>query len=74
MVITGGIGTIWGPFIGGTIFTVLPEVFRAVETYRNILVGVVLILIVIFFPEGIMGKLAQWRKNRNLSEGETNRA
>jgi branched-chain amino acid transport system permease protein len=64
MVITGGIGTIWGPFIGGAIFTVLPEVFRAVETYRNILVGAVLILIVIFFPEGIMGKVAQWRGKR----------
>jgi branched-chain amino acid transport system permease protein len=64
MVITGGIGTIWGPFIGGAIFTVLPEVFRAVETYRNILVGAVLILIVIFFPEGIMGKVAQWREKR----------
>jgi branched-chain amino acid transport system permease protein len=64
MVITGGIGTIWGPFIGGAIFTVLPEVFRAVETYRNILVGAVLILIVIFFPEGIMGKVTQWREKR----------
>jgi len=62
MVITGGIGTIVGPFIGGAIFTVIPEVFRAVETYRNILVGSVLILIVIFFPEGIMGKINQWRK------------
>jgi len=35
-----------------------------VETYRNILVGLVLILIVIFFPEGIMGKVAQWRGKR----------
>ena len=41
------------------------EVFRAVETYRNILVGAVLILIVIFFPEGIMGKMAQWRERRD---------
>ncbi len=70
MVITGGIGTIWGPFIGGAVFTVLPEVFRAVETYRNILVGTVLILIVIFFPEGIMGWWAKWRKSRGLSESE----
>jgi branched-chain amino acid transport system permease protein len=69
MVITGGIGTIPGPFIGGAIFTIIPEVFRAVETYRNILVGSVLILIVIFFPEGVMGKLAQWRKNRNFASG-----
>ncbi len=68
MVITGGIGTIWGPFIGGAIFTVIPEVFRAVETYRNILVGLVLILIVIFFPEGIMGWFAKRKKSRALAE------
>jgi len=70
MVITGGIGTLLGPFVGGAIFTILPEVFRAVETYRNILVGTVLILIVIFFPEGIMGKLAQRRKNRSFPDSE----
>lgn len=70
MVITGGIGTIVGPFIGGAIFTIIPEVFRAFETYRNILVGSVLIIIVVFFPEGIMGKMAQWRKNRSLPHSE----
>jgi branched-chain amino acid transport system permease protein len=74
MVITGGIGTIWGPFIGGAVFTVLPEVFRAVETYRNILVGAVLILIVIFFPEGIMGKVAQGRMKRKQSAWERKNA
>jgi len=74
MVITGGIGTIWGPLIGGAIFTVLPEVFRAVETYRNILVGAVLILIVIFFPEGIMGKVVQWRERRRQTALERKNA
>ncbi len=74
MVITGGIGTIWGPFIGGAIFTILPEVFRAVETYRNILVGAVLILIVIFFPEGILGKLTRWRKKSSPLQAEREHA
>ncbi len=74
MVITGGIGTIVGPFIGGAIFTVIPEVFRAFETYRNILVGSVLIIIVIFFPEGIMGKIHQWRKSRKLPGSEKKHA
>jgi branched-chain amino acid transport system permease protein len=57
MVITGGIGTIGGPLIGAVIFTVLPEVFRFIEPYRNILTGTLLILVVMFFPEGIMGML-----------------
>jgi branched-chain amino acid transport system permease protein len=57
MVITGGIGTVGGPLIGAVIFTVLPEVFRFIEPYRNILTGTLLILVVMFFPEGIMGML-----------------
>lgn len=62
MAITGGIGTIGGPFIGAVIFTILPEVFRALETYRNIMTGGLLILVVMFFPEGIMGMIMRWRK------------
>jgi branched-chain amino acid transport system permease protein len=65
MVITGGIGTIGGPLIGAVIFTVLPEVFRFIEPYRNILTGTLLILVVIFFPEGIMGMIhRRWSRGR----------
>jgi len=69
MVITGGIGTMLGPFIGAAIFTIVPEVFRAFETYRNIMVGGLLIAVVIFFPEGIMGMIRQRRKKRE-TKGE----
>ncbi len=73
MVITGGIGTMLGPFIGAAIFTIVPEVFRAFETYRNIMVGGLLIAVVIFFPEGIMGMIRQGRKKRG-AKGEENDA
>jgi branched-chain amino acid transport system permease protein len=65
MVITGGMGTIGGPIIGAVIFTMLPEVFRATEEYRNILTGTLLILVVIFFPEGIMGLINRRLARRN---------
>lgn len=64
MVITGGIGTIGGPLMGAAIFTVLPEVFRFIEPYRNILTGSLLILVVMFFPEGIMGTIhRRWARS-----------
>jgi branched-chain amino acid transport system permease protein len=65
MVITGGIGTIGGPIIGAAIFTMLPEVFRFIEPYRNILTGSLLIVVVMFFPEGIMGMInRRWAHRR----------
>ena len=70
MVITGGIGTIAGPFIGGAIFTILPEVFRALRPTATSWWGACSSLIVIFFPEGLMGKIAQWRNKRSLPDSE----
>ena len=64
MVITGGIGTIFGPILGAVIFTVLPEVFRFVEPYRNLLTGTLLILIVMFFPDGILGMARRLERRR----------
>ncbi len=68
MVITGGIGTIFGPLLGAVIFTVLPEVFRFVEPYRNILTGTLLVLVVVFFPEGILGRARRWKRQPGRSE------
>ena len=50
--------------IGAVVFIVLPEVFRALEQYRNILTGTVLVLVVLFFPEGLMGLLNRRRLRR----------
>ncbi len=75
MTITGGLGTIPGPFVGAAIFTVLPEVFRALETYRNIMMGGLLMLVVIFFPEGIIGVISRWReKTKVQTEAEDRHA
>lgn len=71
MVIVGGLGTVMGPVIGAVVFSVLPEVFRALEQYRNILTGTVLVLVVLFFPEGIMGLLNRRRVRRKPEAGSS---
>lgn len=55
MVIAGGTGTLVGPVIGGLVFGVLPEVLRVAETARNLLLGVILLLTIVFLPEGLIG-------------------
>lgn len=55
MVYLGGIGSIAGSILGGTIYTVLLEVLRPLQQWRMVLMPLVLVLLMIFRPRGIMG-------------------
>jgi branched-chain amino acid transport system permease protein len=54
MVIIGGLGSIYGSFLGATILTLLPELFRALQDYDIVVYGIVLIVITIFMPGGLI--------------------
>ena len=51
----GGIGRVAGPVVGSTILTTLPEVIRFAKNYRDALYGAILIALVIFRPQGLLG-------------------
>ena len=51
----GGIGRVAGPVVGSTILTALPEVIRFAQSYRDALYGAILIALVIFRPQGLLG-------------------
>jgi branched-chain amino acid transport system permease protein len=56
MTLLGGIGTVYGPIIGSTTMSLLSEYLRVtLAHYFLIILGVILIAIVIFMPNGIMG-------------------
>lgn len=55
MVILGGMGNIFGAIVGAAALIGLPEIFRAVAEYRILLYGIVLLLLVRFRPQGILG-------------------
>ena len=52
-IVLGGWGTFWGPIVGTALITVLPEVLRAVDIYRNLAIGLTLGLIAVFAPRGL---------------------
>ena len=56
MVIVGGIGNIPGVVLGASILSIIPEIFREFSDFRMITVGVAMIFLMIFRPEGILGK------------------
>ncbi len=55
MLVTGGKGTIAGPFYGCILFTVLPEALRVAKDYRDPVFGLILIVVAIFLPQGMAG-------------------
>ncbi|WHZ12314.1 MAG: ABC transporter, permease protein 2 (cluster 4, leucine/isoleucine/valine/benzoate) [Burkholderiaceae bacterium] len=62
MAILGGIGSLTGPVLGAVILTVLPELLRALQHFRLVFNGLILVLIVLFLPRGIWDteRLRQW--------------
>ena len=54
MIVIGGMGTLYGPVLGGFIIIFLSEFFRSVEAFRPIIVGVIIILMLIFAPKGLI--------------------
>ena len=65
MVVVGGIGTFWGPVIGGSLMTVLPEYLRAYEGLEVLLYGLILVLVMMFVPQGF-ASLFRWLPRRAI--------
>ena len=62
MAILGGIGSLTGPVLGGTLLTLLPETLRGLGAFRLVVNGFILVLIVLFLPKGIWdpARIRQW--------------
>jgi len=55
MVMVGGRGTLAGPFIGVFFVILLPEWLRFTEDYYLIIFSIFVMLLIIFFPQGVAG-------------------
>jgi len=58
-VIAGGSSNVWGPILGASIFTILPEVTRIASYHEPMLFGGILVTTMLFLPEGIISLLPQ---------------
>ena len=55
--VLGGSGNVFGPMVGALFLTTLPEIVRVPNfDYRDVISGVILILVIIFRPQGIVGR------------------
>jgi branched-chain amino acid transport system permease protein len=57
MVIVGGSGYFFGPFVGALVAVLLPESLRIIQTYYLLFYAVLVMLMMAFCPDGILGLL-----------------
>ena len=55
MVVIGGTSAWWGALVGAFVVTWLPEIFRFADEWRLVLQGALVIAVVVYAPEGIVG-------------------
>jgi branched-chain amino acid transport system permease protein len=54
-ILVGGIGTLFGPVLGAILLTWITQSLQFLQDYRMVVFGPLLILLVMYFPHGIVG-------------------
>lgn len=63
MGVLGGTGSPWGAVLGGILITLLPELLRGLGDYRPLVNGIILILIILYSPQGLWGLIQLARQS-----------
>jgi branched-chain amino acid transport system permease protein len=54
MVVIGGLGSLWGSLAGAAFVTVLPHVLGPLEDYKEILHGLIVVVVLLVLPRGLV--------------------
>jgi branched-chain amino acid transport system permease protein len=63
----GGSEVLWGPVFGAGFLTIMPELLRGLSEYRYFIYGAILVVLMIFRPQGVIDRplLDRFRGRRN---------
>jgi len=71
MAIFGGMGQLYGPVIGAAIFAYLQETLQTTFPYYYMLIfGIVLVVAILYLPNGLVGLVQRWRKRSSGGQHE----
>ena len=62
MTLMGGMGTIFGPLLGAGIIVAIQNYFATAGAWVTVIQGVIFVIAVLLFREGIVGVIARWLK------------
>lgn len=66
MCLVGGMGSLWGGLFGAAFLTPLPQLLHVFQEYQDLIFGGVLLLMLMFMPQGLVGRLEQALARRGL--------
>jgi branched-chain amino acid transport system permease protein len=65
MAILGGMGQLYGPILGAVVFSSLREVLiTRFPYYYMLLIGIILLVVILYLPNGLAGLIQKWQKRR----------
>jgi len=67
MSVLGGIGQLFGPFIGSTVIVLVEDIVGAYTEYWSFIIGIIMLIIVLLFPKGILGEFAKLKKRIKMA-------
>jgi branched-chain amino acid transport system permease protein len=70
-ILVGGIGTLFGPLVGALILIWFTESLQFLQDYRMVVFGPMLILLVMFFPQGLIGYALERLARHRATSAET---
>jgi branched-chain amino acid transport system permease protein len=53
-VVLGGANNLWGPLLGASVMTLLPEYFRVLADWRPTVFGLAILIMLLFRPQGLL--------------------
>ncbi len=62
MAVLGGMRRFWGPLLGAVVFVVLQDYVSSITINWQIFIGILFVLVVLFFPRGLLGVLQQRKR------------
>ena len=68
-IVVGGLGSVAGSVLGPLLLVALPETLRPFAEYRELIFAFVLLLTLIYMPQGIAGKIEDlWQRGRQRQQ------
>ncbi len=62
MTLVGGMGTVFGPIVGAAVIVTMANYLATLGAWVTIVQGIIFVLCVLLFREGILGLIARWIK------------
>lgn len=54
IIVIGGVGNIFGVFVGAVVLVLLPELLRQFDAYRMLVLGLVMAILIVLRPQGLL--------------------